>query len=118
MCTKLPAVGFLEASIVIAPIENQNTVSRFLPGNLSGFASFAGINSGESEVSKSIMLEATLRSRSFFEDIFENVYFAPRLFAYETYDAELEEVVIDSSVFNIDSDEWLKEPKIQIYHKH
>tara|TARA_B100000003_G_scaffold23050_1_gene18491 strand:+ start:197 stop:1075 length:879 start_codon:yes stop_codon:yes gene_type:complete len=115
--------GFLKpnvyrASIVIAPIENQNTVSRFMPGNLSSFSPFAGINASESEVSKSIMLEATLRSRSFFEDIFENAYFAPRLFAYKAWNSESKELVIDSSIFNTDSEEWLEEPNIEIYHKH
>ena len=115
--------GFLKpniyrASIVIAPIENQNTVSRFMPSNLSGFASFAGINASESEVSKSIMLEATLRSRSFFQNIFENPYFAPRLFAYKTYNSKSKEIVIDSSIFNTDSAEWLEKPNVEIYHEN
>ena len=106
------------ASIVVAPIESQNNVSRFMPGNLSGFASFAGINSSESEVSKSIMLEATLRSRSFFEDIFENTYYSPGLFAYKSYNPESKELIIDTSIYNAESAKWLEEPKIQIYHQH
>ena len=122
-CNNFTNLWFLKpniyrASIVIAPIENQNTVSRFMPSNLSGFASFAGINASESEVSKSIMLEATLRSRSFFQNIFENPYFAPRLFAYKTYNSTSKEIVIDSSIFNTDSAEWLEKPNVEIYHEN
>ena len=76
-------------------------------GGLSGLASLAGIDFPAGGVNKRLLAVQTLKSRAFFKHLttFDGVL--PSLMAAETYDAESQELVFNSDIYNAEEKKWI-----------
>lgn len=99
-----------QASIVLAPAQQEAGGLSPSLGQLGGLASLAGINIGEGGGSEPQLAQEILRSRSFIETFIAENNLAVEVFAVDGWDAESDQLSIDADLYDTDSGEWVRNP--------
>lgn len=92
------------SSTLLAPVQ-PNSFSNSLAGTYGGLAGLAGIDLPEQSASRTDLAIEILQSRSFLNELIKNRDIEPELFYAEGWD-EANDVLIFSSDFNNESNEW------------
>jgi uncharacterized protein involved in exopolysaccharide biosynthesis len=99
-----------QASIVLAPAQQESGGLSASLGQLGGLASLAGINIGEGGGSEPQLAQEILLSRSFIETFIAENNLAVEVFAVDGWDAESDQLSIDADLYDTDSGEWVRNP--------
>lgn len=99
-----------QASIVLAPAQQEAGGLSASLGQLGGLASLAGINIGEGGGSEPQLAQEILRSRSFIETFISENDLAVEVFAVDDWDVQTNQLSIDAALYDTDSGEWVREP--------
>ena len=98
-----------QASIVLAPAQQEAGGLSASLGQLGGLASLAGINIGEGGGSEPQLAQEILRSRSFIETFISENDLAVEVFAVDDWDVQTNQLSIDAALYDTDSGEWVRE---------
>lgn len=99
-----------EAEAKIAPTEeSQNASLGDMAGELGGLASLAGVNLGRGQTDKATMALEVLRSRRFITDFVQRREILPDLMAVKGWNSTTGELIYDSELYNVDSQQWVRE---------
>lgn len=99
-----------QASILLAPAQQESGGLSASLGQLGGLASLAGINIGEGGGSEPQVAQEILRSRSFIEAFIAENNLAVEVFAVNGWDAQTNQLSIDADLYDMDSGEWVRNP--------
>jgi uncharacterized protein involved in exopolysaccharide biosynthesis len=94
-----------QASVLVAPANNEDSKLNGLGGQLGGLASLAGISLGGGSNQTAIAKEV-LKSRAFITDFIHRHNLIKPLAAMEGWDEASNEWVYDREVFNPETGEW------------
>ncbi len=95
-----------QANVLLAPTQDEGGAER-ISGQLGGLASLAGINLGGGGSSKTVMAKEVLQSRAFLADFVHRHDLTMPLMAVEGWDIGSEQWVVNSEVYNPQTNEWL-----------
>lgn len=95
------------ASVLLAPAIDES--GGRISGQLAGLASLAGVNLGGEDFNKTVVAKEVLQSRAFLSDFIRRYSLASPLVAAEAWDAEREQWVIDTEIFNPNTGEWVSD---------
>ncbi|PFG09285.1 Wzz/FepE/Etk N-terminal domain-containing protein [Marinobacter sp. LV10MA510-1] len=95
-----------QANVLLAPAQGESGGAR-LSGQLGGLVSLAGINLGGGGASQATMAKEVLQSRAFLADFVHRHNLSMSLMAVEAWNMESEQWVINTKVYNPQTNEWL-----------
>ncbi len=96
-----------QASVLLAPSQNDGGGIGGLGGQLGGLASLAGINLGGGGSNQTVIAKEVLQSRTFLTDFMHRHNLLEPLMAVEGWHRDTNEWIYDRSVYNPDTSEWL-----------
>ena len=99
-----------QASVLLAPAQQESGGLSASLGQLSGLASLAGISLGEGDGSEPQMAQEIIRSRSFIEGFIAENNLAVEVFAVDGWDAQTNQLLIDADLYDTDSGQWVRNP--------
>ncbi|WP_319536004.1 Wzz/FepE/Etk N-terminal domain-containing protein [uncultured Vibrio sp.] len=101
-----------KADSLLAPAENSSSGGLAkMAGQLGGLAALAGVNLGAGESSQADLAVQVLKSRQFIDEFINNHDLLVPLMAAEGWDLTSKELLLDSDIYDKNSDEWLREPE-------
>ncbi|MCC5855541.1 MAG: LPS O-antigen length regulator [Idiomarina sp.] len=98
-----------QAEAKLAPTKESQGGGMGNLGQLGGLASLAGVSLPRGQVDNARIAQEILRSRAFLADFAERRNIAPDLIAIEGWDSTTGKVRYDSSIFNSNTQEWIRE---------
>lgn len=99
-----------KADILLVPSSSDGQMQK-LAGQFGGLAALTGINVGASSENKTSLGLATLTSRLFINDFIDSHKILLPLMAIEKWDPVTGDVVIDSSLYDIEKNVWIRPVK-------
>ncbi|MGB1159528.1 MAG: Wzz/FepE/Etk N-terminal domain-containing protein [Porticoccaceae bacterium] len=99
-----------QASVLLAPAQQEAGGLSASLGQLGGLASLAGISLGGGDGSEPQMAQEIIRSRSFIEAFIAENNLAVEVFAVDGWDAQTNQLSIDADLYDTDSGQWVREP--------
>ncbi|EGR2772864.1 LPS O-antigen length regulator [Vibrio parahaemolyticus] len=100
-----------KADALLAPAESSNGggLSK-MAGQLGGLAALAGVNIGGSETSQTELAVQVMMSRQFIEYYINKHNLLVPLMAAKGWDINNDKLIIDSDIYSIENDKWLRKP--------
>lgn len=98
-----------EATAVLAPSEERTGGLAEMTGGLAGLAGLAGIDLGSGQLNNTQMALEVLKTRSFQYHVIEKYDLLPYLLAMEAWDNEANAPIFDTSLYNPDTKQWVRE---------
>ncbi|MFH4688567.1 Wzz/FepE/Etk N-terminal domain-containing protein [Vibrio diabolicus] len=100
-----------KADALLAPAESSNGggLSK-MAGQLGGLAALAGVNIGGSETSQTELAVQVMMSRQFIESYINKHNLLVPLMAAKGWDINNDKLIIDSDIYSIENDKWLRKP--------
>ena len=99
-----------KASTTLVPAQNDGGGLSGALGQLGGLASLAGVSIGGGESSEAQVAQQIMLSRSFIEDFVRQNDLAVEVFAAEGWDRDSNQLQVDGSLFNTETNQWVREP--------
>lgn len=99
-----------QASTLLAPAQQDAGGIAGAMGQLGGLASLAGISLGDGEGNESQMAMEIMQSRNFIEDFIKNNGIEVEVFAADGWSAKTNQLSIDDSLYDIDTQTWVRNP--------
>lgn len=99
-----------KASTTLVPAQNDGGGLSGALGQLGGLASLAGVSIGGGESSEAQVAQQIMLSRSFIEDFVRQNDLAVEVFAAQGWDRDSNQLKVDGSLFNTETDQWVREP--------
>ena len=99
-----------KATAVIAPAQSGVSGLGDMASQLGGLASFAGINIGGGEGGEAQEAMEIMQSWGFIEKFIEKNDLAVEVFAADGWDRSNNELTIDSDVYDVGKNEWMRNP--------
>lgn len=96
-----------QASVLLAPSQNEGGGIDGLSGQLGGLASLAGINLGGGGSNQTVIAKEVVQSRAFLTNFMHRHNLLKPLMAVEGWNEDTNEWVYDRGVYNPDTNEWL-----------
>jgi uncharacterized protein involved in exopolysaccharide biosynthesis len=96
-----------EASITLAPAQEDNGALSGALGQLGGLASFAGMNINTGSTNESQIAQEIMQSWSFIDEFIEKHSLQIDLYAANGWDSSSNQLKIDSSLYNQAKKEWI-----------
>lgn len=101
-----------KSEALLAPAEREGSGGlASLAGQFGGLASLAGVNLGGDGSNKTQLAIEVLKSRQFTSAFIRKHNILPDLMAAESWNMRANELVYDDELFNIGSNEWVREVK-------
>lgn len=102
-----------KSEVLLAPVTED--VGAKISGQLGGLAALAGVNLGGSAgVNKTTLALEIMQSRVFLAKFIEKYNLLPALFAFKAWDPVKNEIIIDSKLYDINTNQWIAEkPSLQ-----
>ena len=98
-----------EATVVLAPAQQQSGGLASALGQLGGLASLAGVNIASGESSDSQIAQEIMRSWSFIDKFIVENDLGVEVYAASRWREEQNELAIDDDIYDVASQEWLIE---------
>jgi uncharacterized protein involved in exopolysaccharide biosynthesis len=99
-----------KASTTLVPAQNDGGGLSGALGQLGGLASLAGVSIGGGESSEAQVAQQIMLSRSFIEDFVRQNDLAVEVFAAQGWDRDSNQLKVDGSLFNTETNQWVREP--------
>ena len=99
-----------KASTTLVPAQNDGGGLSGALGQLGGLASLAGVSIGGGESSEAQVAQQIMLSRSFIEEFVRQNDLAVEVFAAQGWDRDSNQLKLDGSLFNTETDQWVREP--------
>ena len=99
-----------KATAVIAPAQSGGSGLGAMASQLGGLASLAGINIGGGEGGEAQEAMEIMQSWGFIEKFIEKNDLAVEVFAADGWDANNNELTIDSDVYDVSKNKWMRNP--------
>ena len=99
-----------KASTTLVPAQHDGGGLSGALGQLGGLASLAGVSIGGGESSEAQVAQQIMLSRSFIEDFVRQNDLAVAVFAAQGWDRDSNQLKVDGSLFNTETDQWVREP--------
>jgi uncharacterized protein involved in exopolysaccharide biosynthesis len=99
-----------KASTTLVPAQNDGGGLSGALGQLGGLASLAGVSIGGGESSEAQVAQQIMLSRSFIEDFVRQNDLAVEVFAAQGWDRDSNQLQVDGSLFNTETNQWVREP--------
>ncbi|WP_268810177.1 Wzz/FepE/Etk N-terminal domain-containing protein [Vibrio parahaemolyticus] len=101
-----------KSNALLSPTESANGggLSK-MAGQLGGLAALAGVNLGSGESSQTDLAVQVMNSRQFVDEFIDKHNLLVPLMAAKGWDMQSNQLVIDESIYDTDSEEWLREPQ-------
>ncbi|MEH0093549.1 Wzz/FepE/Etk N-terminal domain-containing protein [Vibrio metschnikovii] len=101
-----------KADTLLAPAESSGGGGLAkMAGQLGGLAALAGVNLGSGESSQTELAAQVIKSRRFIEHFIEKYNILVPLMAAKGWDLTTNQLIIDNTVYDKQTQTWLREPK-------
>ncbi|WP_306331911.1 Wzz/FepE/Etk N-terminal domain-containing protein [Vibrio injensis] len=101
-----------KADTLLAPAESSGGGGLAkMAGQLGGLAALAGVNLGSGESSQTELAAQVIKSRRFIEHFIEKYDILVPLMAVKGWDLTTNQLIIDDTVYDEQTQTWLREPK-------
>ena len=107
--TALSVPNQYTATALLAPAQSDETGLSSALGQLSGLASFGGLNLGSQKAGESQIAQEIMKSWSFIETFISDNDLSIEVYAAEGWSKSSNELRIDQDVYDSESREWLTE---------
>jgi uncharacterized protein involved in exopolysaccharide biosynthesis len=99
------------AEALLSPVSSDGGGMNGLASKFGGLASLAGVSLGGGGFDKTTMGIEVLKSRTFFADFVGKYPIMVDLMASNGWDSNINKVLIDTEIYDVDSQTWVREAK-------
>ncbi|MCC5879167.1 MAG: LPS O-antigen length regulator [Idiomarina sp.] len=103
----LPNIYKAEAKLI--PTKEALSANSGLGGEIGGLANLAGMNIGSGQIDTASLALEILQSRKFIAEFVNRHNILPELMASKEWDMYTNELSIDSSIYDVEREEWVRE---------